>query len=169
MILSLGLGDVAIDVDRHDTIEASLVQETNRIGVANRSVAEPHRYRIAVVQHTDIEQRPRQQGIEHKGADACDHGAIDDSTRPDDAIDFRFPGLATLNIDVVVVADQPGFPADFLHHGIAGINAQTTLDTAELRAIADIYSCRTDGNTLVAIDAVADGLAKGAQIVRLFQ
>src|ERR1700694_616743 len=159
----------AIDIDRHDTIEASLVQETNRIGVANRSVAEPHRYRIAVVQYIDIEQRPRQQGIEHKGADACDRGAIDDGARPDDAIDFRFPGLATLNIDVVVIADQPGFPADFPHHGIAGIDTQTALDAAELRAIADIDPGWTDGNALIAIDAVADGFAKGPQIVRLLQ
>src|SRR5216684_5608758 len=33
----------AVDVDRHHAVEASLVQQANRIGVANRSIAEFHR------------------------------------------------------------------------------------------------------------------------------
>ena len=113
----------SIDVDRDHAIEAPLVQKPNRIGVADGSAAQFHGDRIAVVQYVDIEQRSRQQGIQHDGADGSDHRAIDDGARPDDTIDRRLAGLTPVNIDVVVVSDQPGFPADLGHHGIAGIDA----------------------------------------------
>ena len=77
------------------------------------------------------------------------------------------PATRALNIDVVVVADQAGRPADLLHHGVAGIDAEAALDAAELGAIADIDAGRTDGDALIAVDAVAGLLAERAQIVRL--
>src|SRR6266576_3047279 len=155
-----------IDVDRHDAIEAALVQQANRIGITNRSVAQSHRDRIAVVQHVDVEQRSGQQRIQHERANAGDHGGVDDGARPDEAENFRLAGLPAVNIDIVVVSDQAGFPADLLHHGIAGIDAQAALDAAELSAIADIDSSRTDGDALIAIDAVAGGFARCPQLVR---
>src|SRR6266851_10242947 len=79
----------SIDVDRDHPIEAALVQKPNRIGVANRSVAQFHGNRIAVMQYVDVEQRSRQQGIQHDGADGSNHCAIDDGTWPDDTIDWR--------------------------------------------------------------------------------
>src|SRR5216684_3069340 len=159
----------AVDVDRHHAIEAALVQQANRIGFANRSIAEFHRDRIAVVQYVDVEQASRQQRIQHDRANAGDHGAVDDGARPDDTEDFRLAGLPAVNIDVVVVPDQAGFPADLLHDGIAGIDAQAALDAVELRAVTDIDPGRADGNALIAIDAVAGGFAGCPQLVRLLQ
>src|ERR1700722_16995937 len=109
------------------------------------------------MQHIDVEQRTRQQG------------EIDDGARPHDAIDFRFPGLPAVNIDIVVISDQAGFPADLLHYRIAGVDAEAALDAAELCAIAYIYACRTYGDALIAIDAIAGGFAERPQFVRLLQ
>ena len=47
---------------------------------------------------------------------------------------------------------------DFGHHRIAGVDAEAALDAAELRALADVDSSGTDGDALVAVDAVAGGL-----------
>ena len=130
--------DRAIDVDRDHAVEAALVQEADGIGVADRSVGELHRDRVAVMQHVDVEQRPRQHRVQHDRADGRDHGGIGDGARPHDAVDRRLAGLAPVDVDVVVVADQPGFPADLGHHGVAGIDAQAALDAVELRPVADI-------------------------------
>src|SRR5450631_4097736 len=81
----------------------------------------------------------------------------------------KISGLPAVDIDVVVVPDQAGFPADLLHHGIAGIDAEAALDAVELRAVADIDPGRADGNALIAIDAVAGGFAGCPQLVRLLQ
>ena len=161
--------DRTVDVDGDDAIEAALVQQANRIGVADRSVAQLHRDRIAVVQHVDVEQRPRQQGVQHDRADRGDQGGVDDGARPHDAVDRRLAGLTALDVDVVVVADQAGFPADLRHHGIAGIDAEAALDAVELRAVTDIDAGRTHRDALIAIDAVAGDSAERPQFVRLLQ
>src|SRR5205085_5372514 len=85
------------------------------------------------------------------------------------AINRRLAGLTPLNVHVIVVADQPGFPADLFHYGVAGIDAQAALDAIELRAVADVNASRADGDTLIAIDAVADRLSTRSQFVRLLQ
>src|SRR5208282_6859519 len=90
--------------------------------------------------------------------------AIDDGARPHDTVDRRLAGLPAMDVDVVVIADQAGFPADLLHHGIAGIDAQAALDAFELRAVADVDAGRTDRDALITIDAVADMLAESTQL-----
>ena len=113
-------------------------------------------------EHVDVQQRARQQRIQHDSDDGDDYDGIDDRAGPDDAVDGRLAGLTPLDIDIVVVSDQAGFPADLLHHRIAGIDAQAALDTTQLRAVADIDACRTDRDTLIAVDAVADSFAERA-------
>src|SRR5882757_10754740 len=65
-----------------------LVEQADRIGVADRAVAEPDRDRIAVVQHVDVKQRTRHQGIQHDGSDHGNDRTIDDGARPDDPVDW---------------------------------------------------------------------------------
>src|SRR5258708_17489561 len=113
-----------------------LVEQADRIGVADRAVAEPDRDRIAVVQHVDVKQRTRHQGIQHDGSGHGNDQAIDDGARPDDPVDRRLAGLAAMNVDVIVVTDQARFPADLPHDAVAGVDAETALDAFELRAVA---------------------------------
>ena len=87
----------------------------------------------------------------------------------DDAVDRRLAGLAALDVDVVVVADQPLRPADLGHDVVAGVDAEPALDAFELRAVADVDAGRADRDALIAIDAVADLLAVRAQLRRLLQ
>src|SRR6266700_6265808 len=158
----------AVDIDGDDAIEAALVQQTNRVGIADRSAAQPDRDRVAVMQDVDVEQRARQQGVEHDRADDGDDGAVDDRARTDDTVDLRLAFAAPLDVDVVVVPDQALRPADFLHHGVAGIDAEPALDAFELRTVADIDAGRADRDALITIDAIADLLALRAQFRGLF-
>src|SRR6185312_13057488 len=52
---------------------------------------------------------------------------------------------------------------------VAGVDAEAALDAVELRAVADIDSGRTNGDALIAIDAVAGDFSERAQFVRLLQ
>src|SRR5262249_47780143 len=83
--------------------------------------------------------------------------------------DFRLSLLSALDVDVVVIGDQPRRTADLGHDGVAGVDAQAALDAIHLRAVADVDPSWADRNALITIDAVADGLALGAQFLRLFQ
>src|SRR3954454_22825450 len=161
--------DRAVNVDGHDAVKPPLVEKTDRVGIADRPVAELDRDRIAVVQHVDVEQRPGHQGVEHDGADRGDHRAVNDGARPDGAKYRRLSDLAAMNVDVVVITDQPGFPADLLHHGVAGGDAKPALNAVELGAVADVDAGRTYRYALVTIDAVAGVLADGAQFGGLLQ
>ena len=69
------------------------------------------------------------------------------------------PALAALDVEVGVVGDQSRRTADLRHHGVAGVDAQPALDAAEVRAVADVDAGRADVDALVAVDAVARGLA----------
>jgi len=128
-----------------------LVEQADRIGVADRAVAEPDRDRIAVVQHVDVKQRTRHQGIQHDGSDHGNDRTIDDGARPDDPVDRRLAGLAAMNVDVIVVTDQARFPADLPHDAVAGVDAETALDAFELRAVAAVLnaSLSTGGDCFV--------------------
>ena len=94
---------------------------------------------------------------------------VGDGARPHDAIDRRLAVLAPVDVDVVVVTDQAGFPADLRHHGVAGVDAEAALDAVELGSVADVDAGRAHGDALIAIDAVADRFAERAQLVRLLQ
>ena len=48
---------------------------------------------------------------------------------------------------------------DLAHDGVAGIDAQAALDAAELNSVANIDPGGADIDALMAIDAVAGGLA----------
>ena len=73
---------------------------------------------------------------------------------------------AALHVDVGVVADQAGGAADLAHDVVAGIDAETALDAAELDAVADVDAGRADIDALVAVDAVAGDIAVDAQPAR---
>jgi hypothetical protein len=60
-----------------------------------------------------------------------------------------------LHVDVGIVADQAGGPADLPHDVVAGVDAQGALDAAELDAVADVDAGQADIGALVAVDAVA--------------
>src|SRR5947209_6765994 len=149
----------AIDVDRDHAIESALVEKAQGVTVADRTVAELDRDGIAVVQHVDIKQCPRQKRVEHHGTDNDDQGCIDGGTRTERFEDFLLSGDPALDIDVVVVADQACLAADLFHHRIASVDAKSALDAAELGSITDIDAGGTDRHALVAVDAVADLLA----------
>ena len=127
-------------------IEAALVQEADGIGIADRSVGELHRDRIAVMQHVDVEQRPRQQRIEHDRADGRDHGGVGDGAWPHDTVDRRLAGLAPVNVDVVVVTDQAGFPP-ILVITVSQASMQRPLD-ASSSVVADIDAGRARRHAL---------------------
>src|SRR3954454_21610310 len=154
-------------VDRNDAVVTALVEQPHRVGIADRAVAEPDRDRVAVVQHVDIEQAAGRQRIDHDATDRRDDRAVGDGASPDDAVDRRLAFLAALDVDVVVVADQPLRPADLGHHVVAGVDAEPALDAFELRSIADVDAGRTHGDALITVDAVADLLAERAQLGRL--
>src|SRR3569832_681952 len=99
----------------------------------------------------------------HHGADHSHEGSVDDGSRPHRLEDFGLAGDSPLDIDVVVVSDQPRRPADLLHHGIARIDAEAALDADKLSTVANVDTGRTDRHTLVAVDAVADFLAERPQ------
>src|SRR5207302_4796594 len=76
---------------------------------------------------------------------------------------------AALDVDLGVIGDQPRRPANFRHHGIAGVDAQAALDAAEARAVANVDPGRAHGDALVAVYAIADALAAVPRRYRFFQ
>ena len=79
------------------------------------------------------------------------------------------PSLPALDVDVGVVGDQAGGRPIFVHHRVAGVDAQAALDAAEIGAVADIDAGRADMHALQAVDAVAGRLALRAQCRGLLQ
>src|SRR5439155_16319625 len=81
---------------------------------------------------------------------------VERGAQPHEAIFRRGAFLPVLDIKVGIIGDQPRGPADLRHHGIAGIDAKTALDAAEVRPLADVDAGRADMDALQAVDAVAD-------------
>ena len=100
-------------------------------------------------------------------ADERDQPGIDQGARPDEAIGVLLAFEPALDVDVVVVGDQPGRAADLDHDIVAGVDAQAAHDAFELRAVADVDAGRAHGDALVTIDAVAGRQALVAQLLGL--
>ena len=82
---------------------------------------------------------------------------IHDGSDANDLMDRSLARNPPRQIDLAVIGNQPRRPADLLHDGVAGIDAQPALDAFELRAVADIDAGRADIHALPAIDAIAGG------------
>src|SRR5271169_1564914 len=67
--------------------------------------------------------------------------------------------LTAFDVDVGVESDEAGRPADLLHHRIAGIDAKSALNAAEIGAAADVDPGRTHMHALQTIDEIAGRLA----------
>src|SRR5437899_8398919 len=106
------------------------------------------------MQHVDVHRRARGERIEHDAADDGDGRGVDQRAWTDHAVDRRLALTPALHVDVGVVADQAGGPADFAHDIVAGVNAQAALNATELDAVADVDAGRTDVDALVTVDAV---------------
>ena len=96
-----------------------------------------------------------------------DHRGVEQRARAQQLEEGLLALHAALDVDVGVVGDQPGRPAELLHDVVAGVDAQAALDAAEIGAVADVDAGRADVHALQAVDAVAGRLAVGAQLLGL--
>ena len=118
--------------------------------------------------HRDGRWCARDQLVGHQTADRGNHKNIENGSGADRLEKIGQARLATLDVDVRIIGDQAGWTVDLGHHVITGIDAQAALDTAQIRAVADIHTGRADSDTLLAIDTITDRVACGAQGCRLF-
>src|SRR5690606_41972788 len=65
-----------------------------------------------------------------------------------------------------IVADQTAWQVNLVHHVVAGINAEGTGNAFKLQPVADINAHRTDGNALVAINAMTAVIPRLPFLVR---
>ena len=100
---------------------------------------------------------------------SSDDDGIEQRAATHQIVDGRLALLAPLDVDVGVIGDQPRRPADLRHHRVAGIDAQPTLNAAEIGTAADIDAGRADMHALQAIDAIAGRLAVFMQRRSLLQ
>src|SRR5262249_23630057 len=59
---------------------------------------------------------------------------------------------------------QPRRPANLVHHGVAGVDAEAALNASELCAIPNVDAGWADSHTLIAIDAIASLLTERTQV-----
>ena len=102
---------------------------------------------------------PRCKLVEHQGAYEHDRPCVGDCAGAEWP-DNRFLSiLAPPNVIVGVVGDQADRSIHLGHDGVAGVDAEPTLDAAWLKAVADVDAGGTHGDALVAVDAIAGGKA----------
>src|SRR5262249_23816211 len=96
---------------------------------------------------------------EHDRAHDGDDRRIEQRARAHDPHEWPLAGLPAFDVELSVVSNQAGRATDLRHHGVAGVDAQATLDAAEIGAATDVDPGRAGVDALVAIDAVARRLA----------
>src|SRR5664280_653749 len=141
------------DVDGEGTCNATLVEDTHGVVVADPAVGQHHGERIALMLRADLDCAASGQRIQHNAANHNDDRGVHYGARPDQPIDRRSSGEPELSVDIGVVGDQAGRPVDLPHDVVASINAQATLDAAQLNSVANVAPGRADIDALMTVDA----------------
>src|SRR5690606_41605874 len=109
---------------------------------------------------------PVEQRKQHDCPDKNQNGRIGHGSWPDET-DARLAGRIRIKLSGMgIVADQTASQVNPVHHVVAGINAEGTGNAFKLEPVADLNAHRTDGNALVAINAMTAVIPRLPFLVR---
>src|SRR5690606_13519512 len=125
-----------------------LVVDLDLVTVLNATVGHLHEQRLAYLRYGEIQGHLADNAHDQRNARAQRGEAIADVLR------LEIPRLAALLRLLGSVLDESTLPAQRVHDGVAGVDAQRAGDALILHAIADIDAGRTHLHAITAVDTV---------------